>query len=32
MSMDVQEIKDKKNELGGKIAELMNGFEEETGV
>lgn len=30
--MDVQEIKDKRNELNAKIAELLNAFEDETEV
>ena len=30
--MDVEEIKQKKQELGEKIAVLLNGFEDETGV
>lgn len=30
--MDVEEIKQKKQELGEKIAVLLNGFENETGV
>ncbi len=30
--MNVEEIKQKKQELGEKIAVLLNGFENETGV
>lgn len=30
--MNVEEIKQKKQELGEKIAVLLNGFEDETGV
>lgn len=30
--MDLEEIKQKKQELGEKIAVLLNGFENETGV
>lgn len=30
--MDIQEIKQKKLELNDKIAGLLNGFEDETGV
>ena len=30
--MDVEEIKQKKQELGEKMAALLNGFEDETGV
>lgn len=30
--MDVEDVKQKKQELNGRIAELMNKFEDETGV
>lgn len=30
--MDVEEIKEKKNDLNCKIAEFLNDFEDETGV
>jgi len=30
--MDVEDIKERKKELSGKIAELLNEFEDETGV
>lgn len=32
MTMDIQEIKQKKQELNDKIAELLRRFEEETNV
>lgn len=30
--MDIQEVKQKKQELNDKVAKLLNEFEEETGV
>lgn len=32
MIMDVEDVKCKKSELGARIAELLNGFEDDTGV
>ncbi len=32
MIMDVEDVKQKKQELNGMIAELLNKFEDETGV